>query len=366
MASGQFKRVGILTGGGDCPGLNAVLRAFVKTTERLHDWSVVGILDGFEGLLRPDHWRELTGEDVRGLLPRGGTVLGTSNRGDPFSYKLGADGRVEKVDRHPEAVQRLRELEIGALVAVGGDGSLTMALRLSDAGLPVVGVPKTIDNDLSATDLTFGFDTAVATATDAIDKLQSTAESHHRVMVLEVMGRHSGWIALEAGLAGGVEIILIPEIPFRVERVAECIRERDRKGRTFSLVVIAEGAHQVGGSPVTLPKQDPLAVTPRLGGVGTWLAGELGTCIDHEVRCTVLGHLQRGGSPTPFDRVLASRFGHQAARLVGGGEFGTMVALRGSEIVAVPLRDAVASRKTVPPDGDRVRMARDLGICFGD
>ena len=366
MANGRLERVGILTGGGDCPGLNAVLRAFVKTAEARYDWTVVGVLDGFEGLLRPDGMRELRVDDVRGLLPRGGTILGTSNRGNPFDYRTMVDGQVVAVDRSAEAIQRLRQLEIGALVVVGGDGSQTVALKLAEAGMPVVGVPKTIDNDLSATDITFGFDTAVRTATDAIDKLQSTAESHHRVMILEVMGRHSGWIALEAGIAGGVEVILLPEIPFHVDRIAEYILERDRRGGRFSIVVIAEGAHRVGGAPITLPKQDPLTFAPRLGGVGPWLAEQLGNRIHHEVRCTILGHLQRGGSPSPFDRVLATRLGSVAARLVGEGRFGRMVALRGAEIVDVPLRDAVGVRKTVPLDSDRVRMARDLGICLGD
>ncbi len=366
MPTAGLKRVGILTGGGDCPGLNAVLRAFVKTADARFDWSVFGILDGFEGLFRPDGARELQVEHVRGLLPRGGTILGTSNRGDPFNYKTLVDGTVQTVDRSRDALARLRELGLGALVVVGGDGSQSIGLKLSQSGVPIVGVPKTIDNDLSATDITFGFDTAVGTATDAIDKLQSTAESHHRVMILEVMGRHSGWIALEAGIAGGVEVILLPEIPFRLERIAEYVLERDRRGGRFSIVVIAEGAHQLGSQAMTLQKQDPLAISLRLGGVGHWLAEELGHRIHHEVRCTILGHLQRGGSPSPFDRVLATRLGVEAAHLVERGEFGMMVALRGAEIVAVPLSDAVGVRKTVPPDGDRVRMARDLGICFGD
>jgi ATP-dependent phosphofructokinase / diphosphate-dependent phosphofructokinase len=361
----RLRRVGILTGGADCPGLNGVLRAFVKTAHALFEWQVVGIVDGFEGLLRPDGIRELDAESVRGILPTGGTILGTSNRGDPFHHKTLVDGQVRVVDRSAEALERLGRWGVDALVVVGGDGSLSIARKLHQRGVPVVGVPKTIDNDLSATDLTFGFDTAVATATDAIDKLQSTAASHHRVMILEVMGRHAGWIALEAGLAGGVEVILIPEIPFRVDRIAEHIRERDRRGRTFSLIVVAEGACPAGGEPMMLESKDPLA-PKRLGGIGPWLATELGERTTREVRATILGHLQRGGTPSAFDRVLATRFGCAAAWLVERRDFGKMVAFRGGEIVTVTIEEAVGVRKTVPPHGSRVMTARHLGISFGD
>ncbi len=365
MAGGRLKRVAILTGGGDCPGLNAVIRAFVKTANAVYDWEVVGIADGFEGLLRTDGCCELSSENVRGLLPRGGTILGTSNRGDPFNHKVLVDGAVRVVDRSGEAVARLEELGIDALVVVGGDGSLSIGLRFQQLGVPVVGVPKTIDNDLSATDLTFGFDTAVATATEAIDKLHSTAESHHRVMLLEVMGRHAGWIALEAGLAGGCDVILIPEIPFRVERVIAHVEERDARGRNFSIVVVAEGACPVGGIPMTVESKDPLAPR-RLGGIGNWLAEQLAHHTTHEVRVTVLGHLQRGGSPTPCDRVLATRFGCAAAHLVGQREFGKMVALRGQHVVPVTLEEAVGALKTVPPTCEKVLTARHMGMSFGD
>ena len=363
-ASGKLRRVGLLTAGGDCPGLNAVIRAFVKTASAHYDWEVVGILDGFEGLCDPNGTRPLTEPDVRGILPLGGTMLGTSNRGNPFAYRVKVDGTEQIVDRSPEVEERLRDLDIGGLVVIGGDGSMRIGLRFQNLGVPVIGVPKTIDNDLAATDVTFGFDTAVATATDAIDRLRSTAEAHHRVMIVEVMGRDAGWIALESGLAGGASVILIPEVPFRIERVAQAIEARSGRGRSYSIVVVAEGAHPVGGAPLQL-RIGPDGF-PRLGGVGVWLADELGQRIEHEVRATVLGHVQRGGSPTPFDRVLATRLGCAAAWLAGQGDWGKMVAVRGSEIVPVPLEDSVRQAKLVPPQGDRVQTARYIGVSFGD
>lgn len=365
MENGRLRRVGVLTAGGDCPGLNAVIRAFVKTAESHYDWEIIGILDGFEGLLVPNGTRPLNGDDVRGILTLGGTILGTSNRCNPFAVRTFVDGAEQVVDRSAVALARLRELEIGALVVIGGDGSMNIGLRFAKLGVPVVGVPKTIDNDLAATDVTFGFDTAVATATDAIDRLRSTAEAHHRVMIIEVMGRDAGWIALEAGLAGGGDIILIPEIPFRVERVARAIEDRNRRGRTFSIVVVAEGAYPAGGAPIVQKRVGPDGF-PRLGGVGVWLAEELGQRIRYEVRATVLGHTQRGGSPTAFDRVLATRLGCAAAWLVGQGDYGKMVAVRGSEIVPVPIEEAVRTSKRVPPMGEKVMTARYLGVSFGD
>ena len=365
MANGRLRRVGVLTAGGDCPGLNAVIRAFVKTSEAQYDWEIIGILDGFEGLLVPDGTRPLHGDDVRGILTHGGTILGTSNRGDPFAMRSLVDGETRVADRSGEVVERLNDLGIGALVVIGGDGSMRIALRFQHLGVPIVGVPKTIDNDLAATDVTFGFDTAVATATDAIDRLRSTAESHHRVMIVEVMGRDAGWIALEAGLAGGGDVILIPEIPFRVDRVARAIETRGSHGRTFSIVVVAEGAFPVGGAPIAQQRRGPDGLV-RLGGVGVWLADELAQRIQYEVRATVLGHVLRGGTPTAFDRVLATRLGCAAAWLVGQGDFGKMVAVRGAEIIPVPIEDCVRIPKLVPPAGDRVMTARHLGVSFGD
>jgi ATP-dependent phosphofructokinase / diphosphate-dependent phosphofructokinase len=364
-SDGQLRRVGVLTAGGDCPGLNAVIRAFVKTASSHYDWEILGILDGFEGLLIPDGVRPLTEADVRGILHLGGTMLGTSNRCNPFAIRELRDGEERIVDRSADVLARIKELGIGALVVIGGDGSMNIGLRLQKLGVPVVGVPKTIDNDLAATDVTFGFDTAVATATEAIDRLRSTAEAHHRVMIVEVMGRDAGWIALEAGLAGGGDVILIPEIPFRLDRVARTVEERSQHGRTFSIIVVAEGAHPAGGAPLVQRRVGPDGF-PRLGGVGVWLAEELGQRIKHEVRATVLGHTQRGGTPTAFDRVLATRLGCAAAWLVGQGDYGKMVAIHGSQIVPVPLEEAVRTSKRVPPAGDRVMTARYLGVSFGD
>jgi ATP-dependent phosphofructokinase / diphosphate-dependent phosphofructokinase len=365
MSDGQPRRVGVLTAGGDCPGLNAVIRAFVKTAEAHFDWEILGVLDGFEGLIAPGGIRPISGDEVRGILTQGGTILGTSNRGNPFAVRAQVDGEERVSDRSADVLARIKELDIGALVVIGGDGSMRISLRLQKLGVPIVGVPKTIDNDLAATDITFGFDTAVATATDAIDRLRSTAEAHHRVMIVEVMGRDAGWIALEAGLAGGGDVILIPEIPFRLDRVARAIEERSAHGRTFSIVVVAEGAFPAGGAPIVQRRLGPDGFA-RLGGVGVWLAEELSLRVRHEVRATVLGHVQRGGTPTAFDRVLATRLGCAAAWSVGQGDFGKMVAVRGPAIVAVPIEDCVRTSKRVPPAGDRVMTARYLGVSFGD
>ena len=365
MTDGRLRRVGVLTAGGDCPGLNAVIRAFVQTASSHYDWEILGILDGFEGFLIPDGIRPLSLDDVRGILAHGGTMLGTSNRCNPFAIREMVDGELRVTDRSADVLARMKELEIGALVVIGGDGSMNIGLRFASLGVPVVGVPKTIDNDLAATDVTFGFDTAVATATDAIDRLRSTAEAHHRVMIVEVMGRDAGWIALEAGLAGGGDVILIPEIPFRLERIAEAIERRSSRGRTFSIVVVAEGAYPVGGAPISTRRPGPDGFA-RLGGVGVWLAEALGERIPHEVRATVLGHVQRGGTPTAFDRVLATRLGSAAAWLVGQGDFGKMVAAKGPQIVPVPIAEAVRTTRRVPPAGDRVMTARYLGVSFGD
>jgi 6-phosphofructokinase 1 len=362
----RIERIGLLTGGGDCPGLNAVIRAAVKTAINVHGWEVLGIEDGFEGLILPDLVRQLTLTDVRGLLPRGGTILGTSNRANPFAYKVRKkDGRVVERDVSGEVMSRVRELRLDALVVIGGDGTLTMGYEFFKRGVPVVGVPKTIDNDLAGTDITFGFDTALVTATEAIDKLHTTAESHHRIMIVEVMGRDAGWLALRSGLAGGADVILIPEIPFRLESIEEKIERRDRAGRKFSIVVVAEGARPVGGEQIFRPIRDPLA-PKRLGGVGQWLADELAKITDREIRVTVLGHVQRGGIPSPFDRTLSTRFGAAAVRAVADGKFGHMVALRSTRIVTIPLKEAIHELRLVPLDSDVLVTARGLGICMGD
>ena len=352
-----MQRIGILTGGGDCPGLNAVIRAAVRTLIRDHGMEVAGIQLGFEGLLTKAIV-PLTLESVRGVLPKGGTLLRTTNRGNPFEMPTPDGGCV---DRSAECVANIHELGIDGIIAIGGDGTLRIAQRLCEMGIPMVAVPKTIDNDLAATDYTFGFHTAVAVATDAVDRLHSTAESHDRVMILEVMGRNAGWIALHAGMAGGADIILIPEIPYRPEAIVEMIRERQGEGARFDIVVVAEGAKRIGGEEAYLDK-----ATRRLGGIAYQVAADIQQHIDLEIRVTVLGHVQRGGSPIAFDRILASRFGKHAADLVANKRFGHMVAVRSDEIVDVPIRDAVSRPKYVDPAGQMVSAARSLGISFGD
>ncbi len=362
----MVKKIGILTGGGDCPGLNAVIRGVVKSAILRHGWEVIGIKDGFDGLLTLNNAIPLTLEAVRGILPRGGTILGTTNRGNPFSYPLRqSDGSYIQTDISDQVIENARNLGIDALIAVGGEGSLKIALQLSQKGLPVVGVPKTIDNDLDKTDVTFGYNTALETATDALDKLHTTAESHHRVMILEVMGRYAGWIALESGIAGGADVILIPEIPFELEKICTSIKERKDRGGNFSIIVAAEGAFPTGGDRVVAEGATERYTIERLGGVGQFVAKQIEKCLDMDVRVTVLGHLQRGGSPTTFDRALGSRFGVRAVELVEQGDFGKMVALQGRKIVAVPIADATRELKQVNPDGEIVRAAESLGIMMG-
>jgi 6-phosphofructokinase 1 len=351
------KRIGILTGGGDCPGLNAVIRAAVRTLIREHGTEVVGIQLGFEGLLTKA-FVPLTLDSIRGILPKGGTLLRTTNRGNPFEYPV-AGGAVE--DRSNICIDHIHELGIDGIIAIGGDGTLKIAQRLCDMGIPMVAVPKTIDNDLAATDYTFGFHTAVAVATDAVDRLHSTAESHDRVMILEVMGRNAGWIALYSGIAGGADIILLPEIPYEPEEIVRTIRERQSEGSKFDIIVVAEGALRRGGEESYLDK-----ASRRLGGIAYQVAADIQASIEHEIRVTVLGHIQRGGSPIAYDRILASRFGVAAADLVANDHYGQMVALRGDAIVSVPIKDAVSRPKYVDPEGDLVTMALSLGISLGD
>ncbi|MEO6486550.1 MAG: ATP-dependent 6-phosphofructokinase [Thermoanaerobaculia bacterium] len=351
------KRIGILTGGGDCPGLNAVIRAAVRTAIRDYDMKVLGIQLGFEGLLT-GATVNLTAESIRGILPKGGTLLRTTNRGNPFEYPDG-EGGVE--DRSKVVVENIHKLGLDGIIAIGGDGTLKIAQSLCDMGIPMVAVPKTIDNDLASTDYTFGFMTAVTVATEAVDRLHTTAESHDRVMILEVMGRHAGWIALHSGLAGGADIILIPEIPYRPQEIVNTIQERQHEGAKFDIVVVAEGAKREGGQESYLDKR-----TSRLGGIAYQVAAEIAEHIDLEIRVTVLGHTQRGGSPIPFDRILATRFGKAATDLIAAGDFGKMVALRGERIISVPIIDAISNPKLVDPDGEMVRTARSVGISFAD
>ncbi len=359
------KRIGILTGGGDAPGLNAVIRAVVLTAKHHYNWDVIGIRQGYDGLLSGDPpVMPLDVARVENILTRGGTILGAVNRGDPFVRVIEReDGMVDEEDVTHLALERMQELGIDALIVAGGDGTMAIAQKLLALGAHVVGVPKTIDNDLNQTDVTFGFDTAILTATEALDKLQTTAESHHRVMVLEVMGRNAGWIALKAGVAGGADAILIPEIPYDVRVVTDHIQAIRRAGRLYSLVIVAEGAAPQGGQQQYYIQGASL-MDARLGGIGFMIGNQIADRTGFDVRVTVLGHLQRGGQPTPHDRWLATRFGSAAVHLVAAEKWGQMVALHGEMITSVPMELAVQI-KQVDPNGDLVQMARDLGIVFG-
>ncbi len=353
----MYKQIGILTGGGDAPGLNAVIRAVVRTAIGEYGMSCVGIEDSFEGVLSETHTVKLTTKSVSGILPRGGTILGTRNRN---SFAKIVNGRACFPEMPiSEALANLDILGIEALIVLGGEGTLGIAEQFHKAGFPVIGVPKTIDNDLAATELTFGFMTAIDIATEALDRLHTTAASHDRVMILEVMGRNTGWIALHSGLAGSADLILIPEIPFSFESILRKVQEREDSGSRFTNIVVAEGAVEVGKSEVY---QD--LGTRRLGGVGEYLRREIETRTGKESRCVVLGHLQRGGSPNAFDRMLGTNFGACAVRALASGETGKMVALQAGTIVTVPLSEACTNIKTVPIDAQLVRTARDIGISF--
>ena len=360
-----MRRIGVLTGGGDAPGLNAVIRAVVKTAVIDYQCEVLGIHDGFDGLIEPLGVSPLTLESVRGILPRGGTILGTANRGNPFARRV-RRGDVEVVeDVSSQVMQSIESLRLDALIVVGGDGTLRISQEFFEQGCPVVGVPKTIDNDVGGTDVSFGFDTAVNTAMDAIDRLHTTAEAHHRAMVLELMGHEAGFIALHAGLAGGADVILIPEIPYDIEAVCRCVEARARSGRAFSLLSVAEGAAPREGQQVFRSPGD-VVYAPRLGGIGQVVAQGIEERTGREARVTVLGYLQRGGSPSAFDRWLGSRLGAQAVRLAASSRFGRMVALHRQEISDVSLAEALAQSKRVDLAGDAVACARSLGICLGD
>jgi 6-phosphofructokinase 1 len=359
-----MRRIGILTGGGDCPGLNAVIRAVVKTAVNEYEMEVFGIEDGYRGLVEK-RIRPLREEDVSGILPKGGTILGTSNRDNPFKWLTYKDGKKVYEDYSDLAIKTIEYNELDCLITVGGDGTQAIAYKFFEKGVPVVGIPKTIDNDLSGTDITFGFDSALQVATTALDKLHSTAESHHRVMVMEVMGRFAGWIALYSGIAGGADVILIPEIPFNIKKVAEKIFQRLKSGKRFSLVVVAEGAREEGGEYVFRKKVEDPDMPVRLGGIGAKVADEIEELTGIETRVTILGHLQRGGSPSPFDRILATRFGYHAVLACRKREFGKMVALRGNDIVTVEIKDIIDKPRRVSPDSDLVKMAMATGTSFG-
>jgi ATP-dependent phosphofructokinase / diphosphate-dependent phosphofructokinase len=360
----KLHRIGILTGGGDCPGLNAVIRSIAKPAMRHFNAKVIGVIDGYEGMVEGRH-RELSPMDVTGIVNQGGTILGTSNKGDPFHFPMGERNNVRIIDASQQVIDHYRNMKLDVLVTIGGDGTQIIANKLSDMGLNVIGVPKTIDNDLDSTDITFGHDSARAVATDAIDRLQTTASAHHRVIVLETMGRYAGWIALGAGVAGGADIILIPEIPFSWDKVFETVLMRS-KGAKFSIVCIAEGAKPKGGE-VSVKEMDKKRTDPvRLGGIGELVAKRIEDETGVETRVTVLGHVQRGGSPTAFDRILATQFGSAALQAASAGEFGVMTSLRQNSVITVPLKDAVGRQRLVPTDSQLVFAARAVGTCMGD
>ena len=367
--SGPIKKIAITTGGGDAPGLNAVIRSVVLSGIN-RGWECWGIRDGYNGLLFPSNYNEggvmpLTRDTVRGVTHLGGTILGTTNRINPLKCPVrGPDGEIHEVDRTDDLIEAFRWHGFDALISVGGDGSLTISNILSKKGIRVIGVPKTIDNDLDGTDVTFGFDTAVSFCTDCLDRLHSTAASHRRVFVVEVMGRYAGWIALASGVSGSADVILIPEIPYSIEKVAEKIRDRERRGASFSIVVVAEGAKAIGGDLCVKDKE--VGRAERLGGIGDQVASEIQLITGKETRVVVLGHLLRGGSPTTFDRLIALRFGAAAVRALAEGQSGIMVALDPPNVKYIPLEDATKRMKAVPLDCDTIHTARDLGICFGD
>ncbi len=358
-------RIGILTGGGDCPGINAVIRAVAKKAILHYGLEVIGIEDGYDGAIHNRH-RKLAFSDVSGIITQGGTILGTSNTANPYRHGVKKNGKLEFEDVSAKTVENIRNLDIDCLVCIGGDGTLTIASQLMQDGVPIIGIPKTIDNDLRGTDTTFGFDTAVFVATEGIDRLHSTAQSHHRVMLVEVMGRNAGWIALHAGVAGGGDIILIPEIPYDINVIVEKVKERSRTGKRFSIIVVSEGARAKGGNVVVQrvvkESTDPI----RYGGVGFVLGSEIEALSGIETRTVVLGHLQRGGVPTPYDRVLATRLGTRAVDLVQSGTFGYMVGIKCNSLVDVPLEEVAKGQRTVPPDDPLIQAARDVGTCLGD
>ncbi|MDH3892655.1 MAG: ATP-dependent 6-phosphofructokinase [candidate division Zixibacteria bacterium] len=360
----EIRRIGVLTGGGDCPGLNAVIRAIVKTAHNDYDLEVIGFSDGYEGLIE-NRYRRIDLGDASGILAQGGTILGTSNRADPFNFPVLQGEEYIYLDRSSQAVRNFESLGLDALIAIGGDGTMAASAGMMKLGLPIVGVPKTIDNDLFGTEVTFGFDSACVTATDAIDKIHTTAQSHHRVMIVEVMGRYAGWLALCSGLAGGGDIVLLPEFPYDIEAVCDAVRTRNARGKNFSIVVVGEGSSPVGGE-MTVART--IATSPdakRLGGVSHGVAAQVEGLTNIECRVTILGHLLRGGSPSAFDRLLATRYGVESVHLVARGEVGRMVGLQNQQMISVPIEDVAGKVRTVAPDHPLLKVAQSLGICLG-
>ena len=361
----KLRRIGILTGGGDCPGLNAVIRSIAKPAMTEYGASVIGILDGFEGFVE-GRMRELTPKDIAGIINVGGTILGTSNKGNPFMFPVETPKGIDILDYSQHAIQNYQDWNLDALIAIGGDGTMHIVDKFTELGLNMVGVPKTIDNDLASTDVTFGYYSAVSVATDAIDRLQTTASSHHRVMVVEVMGRYAGWIALGAGIAGSADIILIPEIPFQWDKVYEHVLLRSKSGNRFSIVCVAEGAKANSGDQVVKEMDKKRTDPVRLGGIGELVGKKIEEETGLETRTVVLGHILRGGSPTPYDRILATKYGWMALKLAAEGKFGYMVSLRGDEVSSVPVKEAILNLRTVPLDSQMIQSARAVGASFGD
>ncbi|MBU1337877.1 MAG: ATP-dependent 6-phosphofructokinase [Acidobacteria bacterium] len=360
----RTKRIGILTGGGDCPGLNAVIRAVSKTAENEYGMEVIGFKDGYEGLIN-DNYVHLNDEAVSGILTRGGTILGSSNRADPFHHPVLQDEGYVYLDRSSQCLRNFQALGLDCLIAIGGDGTLTVSAGLAGKGMPIIGVPKTIDNDIVGTDVTFGFDTASQTATDAIDRIHTTAQSHHRVMIVEVMGRYAGWLALASGLAGGGDIILLPEFPYNIEAVCEKIKTRNSRGKKFSIVVVGEGVRPEGGEMVVSRVLEHSPEKVRLGGISHQVAAQIEEKIEVECRVTILGHLVRGGTPTSRDRLLATVFGCEAARMADRKEYGRMVVLNGNRVESIPIKDIAGKMRLVTLDHRWVKAAMSLGLSLG-
>ncbi|MBD3218680.1 MAG: ATP-dependent 6-phosphofructokinase [candidate division Zixibacteria bacterium] len=357
-------KIGVLTGGGDCPGLNAVVRSVVKTAIHDYGMEVVGFMDGYEGLIE-NRYRDLDDKAVSGILTRGGTILGTSNKADPFNFPILENEKWIYIDRSSQAVRNYERLGLDALIAIGGDGTMAATHGLMNLGIKAVGIPKTIDNDLYGTDQTFGFDSALQTATDAVDKIHTTAEAHHRVMIVEVMGRYAGWLALASGMAGGGDIILIPELPYDLNIICDKIKERNRRGKGFSIIVVGEGAKPIGGDLVVQQKVETSPDKIRLGGIANVLSKQIESLINMETRVTILGHLLRGGIPTAYDRLLATRFGNEAVKLVNGNRYGLMVGLKGQDIEPVPIEEVAGKYRLVPRDSAYIKTAQSIGINFG-
>lgn len=362
---GKKDKIAILTAGGDCPGMNAAIRAVAKKAILEYGLEVIGIEDGYEGVIHSRH-RRLQYNDVSGIITLGGTILGTSNTANPYRYALRKGDKLEFEDVSQQAITNIKRLEVDCLVCIGGDGTMSIAHRLFRDGVPLIGMPKTIDNDLRGTDITVGFDSAVSVATEAIDRVHTTAQSHHRVMIVEVMGRNAGWIALHAGVAGGGDIILIPEIPYEMDIIADKVKERNKKGKRFSIVVVSEGAKPKGGEIVIKRIVKESTIPVRLGGVGFVLASEIERMTGIETRAVIIGHLQRGGVPTAFDRILATRLGNKAVDMIEKEKYGYMVGVKGNSLAEVSLEDVARGSRQIPLDDPLIQSARSVGTCFGD